>query len=261
MKQLICFFTLLFIVLGCEHDDHNAQTRPEETYTNSIGMKLIYIPPGDFMMGSKDGDSDEKPIHKVYISRGFYLSTTEVTQAQYKAVMGENPSYFKGDNNPVEQVNWYDANDFCKILSQKEGKTYTLPTEAEWEYSCRAGTSTRYSFGDSESSLDDYAWYTSNSYDKTHPVGLKKPNAFGLYDMHGNVWEWCRDGYDPGYYNRGTIMDPEVWPNNESRVLRGGCWANDASACRSMLRFWDDSDAKFIDYGFRVVMSVSSQNF
>jgi formylglycine-generating enzyme required for sulfatase activity len=243
---------------------------------NSIGMKLVYIQAGDFMMGSglspsqvssqfggnADWYKDEHPQHKVKISEGFWIGQTEVTQAQYRAVMDTNPSNFKGDNNPVEQVNWSDAMEFCKKLSQKEiGRTYTLPTEAQWEYACRAGTSTVFSFGNSESSLGDYAWYKSNSNDKTHPVGQKRPNDFGLYDMHGNVWEWCRDWYDSGYYNKNIITDPENKQGDSNRVLRGGCWDHTPVYFRSAERARFDTDSRYNNSGFRVVLSVSSQDF
>jgi formylglycine-generating enzyme required for sulfatase activity len=189
-------------------------------------MKLVLIRPGKFMMGSPDSEeghkADEGPQHQVTISKPFYMGVTEVTQAQFEAVMGTNPSKFKGPTNPVESVTWDEAVEFCRRLSEKTGKTFRLPTEAEWEYACRAGTKTRFSFGDSESVLGDYAWCTSNSGGKTHPVGQKKPNAWGLYDMHGNVWEWCADWF--GDYSSGSSTDPQGPGSGGSRVLRGGSW-------------------------------------
>ena len=232
---------------------------PGEVITNSIGMKLVWIPAGNFMMGSDSGESNEKPIHSVRISKGFYMGQTEVTQAQYTAVMGTNPSNFKGDNLPVETVSWNDATEFCRKLSQKEnGRTYMLPTEAQWEYACRAQSTTVFSFGNSESALGDYAWYSSN---KTHPVGQKRPNGFGLYDMHGNVWEWCSDFYDSNYYGRNDNVDPENTNSDSNRVLRGGCWYDDALRCRSAYRSWSIPGDRYSDGGFRVVFSASSLDF
>ena len=180
--------------------------------TNRIGMKLKLIPAGEFMMGSPesvdDADDRAKPQHKVRITKPFHLGVHEVTQAEYEKVMGKNPSNFKGARNPVEQVSWKDAVEFCKRLTAKESMTYRLPTEAEWEYAYRAGTTTRYSFGDDPASLGEYAWYGDNSEKKTHPVGEKKPNTWGLHDMHGNVWEWCADWYDRDYYADSPADDP-----------------------------------------------------
>jgi formylglycine-generating enzyme required for sulfatase activity len=228
---------------------------PGEVKTNTIGMKLVYIPPGEFMMGSNDGDSDEKPVHKVRISKGFYMGVYEVTQAQWQAVMGTNPSNFKGDNLPVETVSWNDATEFCKKLSQKEGRTYRLPTEAEWEYACRADSNTRFCFGDNDSGLDDYAWYGyEKSGKQTHPVGQKKPNAFGLYDMHGNVWEWCQDWYDEDYYSRSPEVDPQGHDTGSARVLRGGSWGISPGACRSVDRSWFTPVNRGYSIGSRIIV-------
>jgi len=193
-----------------------------------ITMKLVLIRPGKFVMGSPDSEQGRKgnegPQHEVTISKPFYIGVTEVTQAQYEAVMGTNPSRFKGPTNPVESIPWNEAVEFCRKLSEKTGKAVRLPTEAEWEYACRAGTKTRYSFGDSDSVLGDYAWYGSNSGGMTHPVGQKKPNPWGLYDMQGNVWEWCADWDGP--YSSGSSTDPQGAGSGDSRVLRGGSWGN-----------------------------------
>jgi formylglycine-generating enzyme required for sulfatase activity len=239
--------------------------------TNSIGMKLVYIPAGDFMMGCNDGNSNEKPVHKVTISKDFYMGVTEVTQAQYKALMGTNPSYFKGDNNPVERVNRDDAMEFCRKLSQSDGKIYTLPTEAQWEYACRAGTTTKYSFGNSESELYKFGNYCDKSnttgyswqdkrhddgYDKTAAVGSYRPNNFGLYDMHGNVWEWCRDWFDESYYSKAGKVDPENTQNTGFHLLRGGNWRNWASICRSATRFRLTPGYRSNSVGLRVVIEV-----
>ena len=202
---------------------------------SSINYKMVYISPGTFMMGSPSSepkrDSDERQ-HKVTLTKGFYIGVTEITQNQWKAIMGNNPSRFKGDNLPVESVSWNDCREFIrKLNSQEGGNKYRLPTEAEWEYACRVGTTTRFRIGYSDSRLGDYAWYSSNSSSKTHPVSRKKPNAWGLYDMHGNVWEWCEDWY--GNYPSGHVTDPDGLSSGSSRVGRGGNWGSSAGGCRS----------------------------
>jgi formylglycine-generating enzyme required for sulfatase activity/serine/threonine protein kinase len=224
---------------------------------NSIGMRLTLVPAGAFIMGSDTGQADERPAHNVRITRPFYLSSTEVTNAQWKAVMGSLPSKWKDDARPVEQVSWDDAVAFCNTLSARldekvAGREYRLPTEAEWEFACRAGSSTRYSFGDSAAALDEYAWFKANSNGQTQPVGQKKPNAWGLYDMHGNVWEWCSDAYAP--YPSGTIEDP-IGPGSKG-LYRGGCWKYPPSHCRSVLRVSFPRSSRFDDAGFRVVMTA-----
>jgi formylglycine-generating enzyme required for sulfatase activity len=238
----------------------SADRQPDKVMTNSIGMKLVWIPHGTFQMGSNDGEDNEKPIHTVTISKGFYIGIYEITQEQYQKVMGTNPSKFRGnDNLPVEMVSWIDAREFCTQLCQKEGKTtYRLPTEAEWEYACRAGTTSTYGFGDSESQLGDYAWYKQNSGDKTHPVGEKKPNAWGLYDMQGNVWEWCLDWYAKDWYSKGPTKNPlnESYGDKISRVIRGGCWATYSIYCRVSLRGGLSPYYRDDNYGFRVVLDL-----
>ena len=206
---------------------------------NSIGMKLTLIPAGTFMMGSPESEearNNNEHQHEVTISKAFYMQTTEVTQGQWKAVMGTEPwkgqefsKYVKeGPDYPAVYVSWDDAVAYCKKLSEKEGKTYRLPTEAQWEYACRAGTETAWSFGNDEKALGDYAWYEENAFSAgeqyAHQVGLKKPNAFGLYDMHGNVWEWCHDYYGEDYYQQSPEKDPTGPASGSSRVLRGGSW-------------------------------------
>ena len=204
--------------------------------TNTIGMTLNKIPAGTFMMGSPDTEKDrqdDEHQHKVTISKAFYMQTTEVTQRQWKAVMGTEPwkgeDYVKeGPDYPAVYVSWDDAVAYCKKLSEKESKTYRLPTEAEWEYACRAGAKTTWSFGDDENKLGDYAWYRENAWDidekYAHQVRLKKPNAFGLYDMHGNVHEWCHDYFEEDYYKQSPAKDPTGPTSGSSRVLRGGSW-------------------------------------
>jgi formylglycine-generating enzyme required for sulfatase activity len=229
---------------------------------NTIGMKVVLIPDGEFRMGSPDSDkdaqADEKRQHPVRIMRPFYLGATEVTQGQYRAVTGVNPSSFKGpDELPVETVSWEDAMAFCAKLNELEkgqlrGASYRLPTEAEWEYACRAGTTTRFSFGDSDASLGEYAWFWGNSDSKTHPVGQKRPNLWGLYDMHGNVWEWCLDCYDPKYYSTSPANDPMGPSGGLDRVRRGGCWRFVRRACRAAYRDKAPPSSRYNGVGFRV---------
>jgi formylglycine-generating enzyme required for sulfatase activity len=225
--------------------------------TNSIGMELKLIPSGTFTMGENDD------AHEVTLTKPFMLGIHEVTQTQHERVMGINPSKFRGADNPVDRVSWEDAVEFCRKLSElpaerAAGRVYRLPTEAEWEYACRAGKTTDYSFGTDDSELVDYAWFGGNSGDRTHPVGGKKPNAWGLYDMHGNVWEWCQDRY--GYYPSGTVTDPTGATDGSLRVGRGGSWINPPEFCRSAYhrRGREPSFRNSLD-GLRVALSLSSQ--
>lgn len=221
-----------------------------------VRLRLVLIPPGEFTMGSNDGENYEKLPHKVRITKPFYMGGTEVTQAQYEAVMGHNPSNFKGRDNPIETVSWNDATEFCRKLSQKSRIQVGLPTEAEWEYACRAGSTTNYCFGDSDNQMGDYAWSRSNSGRKTHPVGQKKPNAWGLYDMYGNVWEWCQDWYDGGYYAKNHEGDPSGPQTGSDRVQRGGSWPDRASYCRVAGRAKLTPKFTGYNHGFRVVVSA-----
>lgn len=240
----------------------SSQPKAGDVITNLIGMKLVYIPAGNFLMGSPsseyDRNSNEGPQHNVLISKGFWMGICEVTQTQYKAVMGKYPSEFSGVGNPVERINWMDAMRFCKKLGRKEGKRYILPTEAQWEYACRAGTETPSYFSDDRrSSLDDYVWHSGNSGKSTHPVGQKRPNDFGLYDMNGNVREWCRDGYGENYYSKSPGTDPynKSW-SKKHRVLRGGSWRGSSRDCRSACRHMNLSSDRLNFVGFRVVMEA-----
>jgi len=195
---------------------------------NGVKVELVYIPAGEFMMGSPDGegDSDEHPRHKVVIAKPFYMGKYPVTQEQWEAVMGNNPSYFKGKKFPVEQVSWNDAKEFCKKLSERLGEKLDLPSEAMWEYTCRAGTTTKYSFGDIITS--ELANYWASEIKQTTEVGKYPANAFGLYDMHGNVWEWCEDVWHENY--NGAPTDGSAWVkggNSNKHLLRGGSWDND----------------------------------
>jgi formylglycine-generating enzyme required for sulfatase activity len=241
-----------------------------KTWTNSLGMKFVRIEAGKFTMGSTE-DFDEQPPHTVEITRPFSLGQHEVTQGQYQAVMGENPSEFKGSNDlPVEQVSWLDAVTFCNKLGEKEGRTpcyridgkdvtviagngYRLPTEAEWEYACRAGSTTRYPFGDNGAELGENAWFSGNAELKTHPVGQKRPNRWGLHDMLGNVWEWCQDGYDGEFYQKSPPRDdPAGSSEGFFRVFRGGSWNYDTSFARPAFRNRFTPVLRFNDLGFRL---------
>lgn len=204
-------------------------------------MEFVLIPSGEFKMGSpsseKDRSSNEGPVHTVTIEKAYYLGKYEVTQKQWRAVMGSNPSYFEGDDLPVEIVSWKDVQEFVKKLNGKEGTNkYRLPSEAEWEYAARAGTNTRYSFGNDKSELSRYAWWDGNSGEKTHSVGQKLPNPWGLYDMHGNVYEWVQD-VGVGNYD-GAPTDGSAWESGSisSREFRGGSWGGEAVHCRSAVR-------------------------
>jgi formylglycine-generating enzyme required for sulfatase activity len=234
--------------------------------------RMVKIPAGTFTMGSPDNEKDrgsDEVQHQVTISRDFYMSKYEVTQGEWKAVMGSDPSYFKGGDLPVESVSWYDAVAYCNALSEKEGLTpaytingtsvtwnksangYRLPTEAEWEYACRAGTTTAYYSG---KRVDSAGWYGNNSGSKPHPVGEKTANKWGLHDTHGNVREWCWDWY--GNYDKGSQTDPTGTASGTIRVLRGGSWLNIAEFLRSAHRYGGTPGGGSIHHGFRVCRSL-----
>ena len=220
-----------------------------------IRLEMVILPAGTFTMGSDEYDS-EKPKYQVTLKR-FAIGKYPVTQEQYQAIMGNNPSHFKDNpNNPVEQVSWHDAQAFCQKLSEKTGKKYRLPSEAQWEYACRAGTQTRYYFGDNEKQLGEYAWYSENSTSKTYPVGQKKPNNWGLFDVSGNVWEWCEDGWHENYQN--SPKGGSSWNDSHSqsplRLLRGGSWFNLPRDCRSAVRHRLHAGFRFNDNGCRLAL-------
>jgi formylglycine-generating enzyme required for sulfatase activity len=238
-------------------------------------MQFALVPAGKFRMGSPRLEGGrlphEGPQHPVTISRVFYLARTEVTQAQWRAVMGTEPWQSQpftrsGDDLAATYVNWEDAWAFCRKLSQKTGQTFRLPTEAEWEYACRAGTRTAYCFGDYETDLGEYAWFDKNAHNvgrkHAHPVGRKKPNAWGLCDMHGNVWEWCADRFDEKSYAQApNPVDPTGSRSGKTRVLRGGSWYDRAwygravfDSCRSAVRTGADPQFRSSFAGFRVVL-------
>ena len=229
--------------------------------TNSIGMVLVPIPAGEFLMGSpatEPARRDNEDQHRVKISRPFYLGICEVTVAQFDKVMGMRPSHWKADNNPIEQVSWEQVTSFCRELSasaaeQQAGRVYRLPTEAEWEYACRAGSQTPFSFGSNPEEFGVYGWFLKNSDSRSHSVGQKKPNSFGLYDMHGNVWEWCQDWY--GEFETGFSVDPTGPVSSFSRVRRGGSWEHPPRQGRSSHRSYLPPDYRYCKLGFRVALT------
>lgn len=245
-------------------------TAPAKSRQTVPQIEMVLVPAGTFMMGSPDelGDDEERPQHRVTV-QSFYMGKYEVTQAQYRAVMGTNPSHFKGDNLPVENVSWNDAKEFCRKLSQMTGKEYRLPSEAEWEYACRAGTATAFAFGDSISSkqanFDGYNGPYGGAAKgvnrrKTTQVGSFQPNGWGLYDMHGNVGEWVEDVSHENY--NGAPADGSAWlsgGNSSNRVARGGSWAHFANSILSATRYtpWD-TNFRYDGLGFRVALSARS---
>lgn len=273
-------------------------------FTNSIGMKFVLIPPGEFMMGSTPEETapamrlanndhwrqcvaGESPKHQAVLTQPFYLGVYEATQAEYERVMGQNPSHFAAtgaganavlnldtSKHPVESVSWVGAAEFAAKLSKLEklqpfysidgdavttldGRGYRLPSEAEWEFACRAGTTTKYSNGDDDQALLNAAWVPANSQRRTHPVGQLQANAFGLFDMHGNAWEWVQDAWQEGYYEQFAerpAVDPRGPSADASRVLRGGGWAHHVSHCRSPARLYDRSTNRNANIGFRLAL-------
>lgn len=201
-----------------------------------------------------DNFPNEHPAHLVTLTTPFYMGKFAVTQEQYQAVTGATPSHFKGKDNPVEQVSWDDAQVFCKTLSEQTKQTIRLPTEAEWEYSCRAGTATTYYSGDSEADLDRVAWYYANSKSTTHPVGQKEANPFGLYDMHGNVWQWCQDCFGEDYYGKSEAENPQGPDQGAVRLLRGGSCYGYPMYCRSASRYGHSPGNRGDGIGFRVLV-------
>jgi formylglycine-generating enzyme len=273
MKCLIGFVLAATLagISGCgrqEKDPPNPSVidPPKPAVTNSLGMKFVWIPAGNFMMGSPKEEKERRENetqHKVTLTKGFYMGVYTVPQEQWQEVMGKNPSKFKGEKNlPVEQVSWEDCQEFIKKLREKDKKPYRLPTEAEWEYSCRAGTKTPFFFG--EMIFTDQANYNGGfTYgdgnrgvyrNKTTPVGGFPANAWGLHEMSGNVAQWCQDWY--GDYPANDVVDPQGPENGKERVLRGGSWICDPRYCRSASRHRHAPGLRFFDEGLRVCFSV-----
>jgi formylglycine-generating enzyme required for sulfatase activity len=230
--------------------------KPGAIYTGKLGMKFAWIPPGTFLMGSspdEKGHHQNETQHKVTLTKGIWMSVYPVTMEQWKKVMGKYPSgLVRGGDYPVVSVSWKDCQEFMKKLGVGEGQQYRLPTEAEWEYACRAGTITEFNTGNGEEALNKAGWYLRNSGDMPHPVGQKAPNAWGLYDMHGNVWQWCADWYGP--YPNGAVTDPTGSKTGTLRVMRGGAWLYLPIHCRTAYRAFVAPDRQFNNGGFRVVL-------
>ena len=269
MKHLLCVVLIAVVALASDlsgslvPDRKPDEKAPPKHFTNSIGMKFVWIAPGNFMMGSpkeeKERGNDETR-HKVTLAKGFYMGVYTVTQEQWQVVMGKNPSHFKNEKDlPVDTVSWEDCQEFIKNLREKDKKPYRLPTESQWEYCCRAGTTTRFYFGETIST--DQANYNGNfTYgngkkgvyrEKTTPVGSFPANAWGLYDMHGNLLEWCQDWY--GDYPQKDVVDPQgPEKGGKGRVLRGGSWLRSPENCRSAYRLWLEPGLRSRHFGLRI---------
>ena len=264
MRKYIISIQFIVVILSLALSVYAEQ--PKERLKNSLGMEFVLIKPGKFMMGSPEDEpgryTGERP-HPVNLTGPFHMQTTEVTQAQWKALMSKNPSSHKrcGDNCPVEQVSWDDVQKFIQKLNQKETTDkYRLPTEAEWEYACRAGSKTAFPNGsittlqcDVDDNLNAIAWYCGNSQNLVHPVAGKEPNAWGLYDMLGNVQEWCQDWF--GGYPDDEVVNPKGPKKGSYRVMRGGTWYSPARDVRSASRFGSPPRYRFQHIGFRLCMT------
>ena len=242
-------------------ESHKKKQTSDETLSFTVGnvsFKMIGIEHGTFMMGAtpemQDPDIYETPVHEVTISKDYYMGATQVTQALWQAVMGGNPSYFKGNNNPVDGVSLYDCQEFIKKLNNLTGKQFRLPTEAEWEFAARGGNKSRHTQYSGSDDLDSVAWYRDNSGRQTHPVAKKLPNELGLYDMSGNVWEWCNDWCEVDYYVNSPSVDPQGPSDGSCRVLRGGSWRLIPWFCRSSSHSWDNPEFRYVNCGFRLAL-------
>ena len=242
----------------CAYGNEKGEFTGEVTLPGGVQLKMIKVEPGSFMMGSENGESDEKPVHRVTLTKPYYLGETEVTQAQWRVVMGNNPSHFQGDSRPVERVSWDDAMAFCLKLNDlgraPKGWKFTLPTEAQWEFAARGGNMSRgYTYSGSNN-IGEVAWYGKNSGSVTHAVRQKGANELGFYDMSGNVWEWCLDQFGRGRYSSGAVTDPQEPQSSSDCVLRGGSWDNGAQLCRSANRDSLIRDNRYSNGGFRLAL-------
>jgi sulfatase modifying factor 1 len=264
MKRLFCIvLASAFVTLASDLPVHAQEKKdPPKDFTNSIGMKFVWIKPGSFMMGSPKEEkerADNEIQHKVTLTKGFYMGVYTVTQEQWKDIMGNNPSRFKDEKNlPVESVSWDECQDFIKKLRKKDKKPYRLPTEAEWEYSCRAGTKTPFHFGDTisteQANYDGKFTYGDGKKGvdraKTTPVGSFPANAWGIHDMHGNVWQWCQDWH--GDYPQKEVVDPQGPNEGQFRVNRGGSWYDYPRNCRSASRLRGEPGYRYLGLGCRL---------
>jgi formylglycine-generating enzyme required for sulfatase activity len=236
-----------------------------ETIKNSVGMEFVLLPSGTFVMGgdpvSEQADENETPRHEVTFSSALYICKFTVTQSQWQEIMGTNPSHFIGPERPVEMVSYRDACEFIERLNWKEDTLdYRLPTEAQWEYAARSGSQSTYCYGSERIKLKEYAWYRKNSDRMTHPVGRLLPNAWGLYDMHGNVHEWCLDWFDRNYYAKSPAIEPTGPNTGLARALRGGDWGSQDWYCRCAIRSLSSPDRRSPRVGFRIVKLGTSIN-
>jgi formylglycine-generating enzyme required for sulfatase activity len=251
---LVCCLGVVGFACSCQKaEQHDSQAGARPTIKTQSGAEMVLIPAGEFSMGSASGKAEETPVHIVRLD-AFLMDRTEVTQERFGKLMRDNPSpsHFKGTDRPVEQVSWAEAAIYCNLRSKAEGlepcydettakcnfaaSGYRLPTEAEWEYACRAGVADDYGFGSDSRLLRQHAWFADNAEKKTQPVAQKKPNAWGLFDMHGNVAEWCNDVYDAAYYAKSSKENPRGPDDGERYVLRGGAWNSSSERCRSAAR-------------------------
>ena len=258
--MLLMAFT--FAACGSDDDDEKGDGTPKfqnQTITvGGVSFKMIAVEGGTFLMGSPESDTeaydDEKPQHEVTLSN-YYIGETEVTQELWEAVMGSNPSEFKGPKLPVEKVSWNDCQTFIGKLNEKTGKTFRLPTEAEWEYAASGGKKSKgYTYSGSNT-IGNVAWYYDNRGKTTHEVGTKQANELGIYDMTGNVMEWCQDWYGETYYEKSSTTDPQGPASGTSRVLRGGSWGSGAQSCRVAYRIYFNPGGRFNDDGLRLVLA------